>query len=142
MHKKFPKKQFALPKEIVADVDMLSTEGDNLLEDKKYEDAAKKYIEAFRLLPNPKEQWEVAYWLIKFWGICYFEAKQYETAINSFESALFYKGAETDAEVFLLLGKSYYLNGNKEKARVNLKKTFEIGGKEAFENEDQYLSLV
>ena len=127
------------------EIDYLSIvpyENEWLCEDKKYEDAAKKYIEAFRLLPNPKEQWEVAYWLIKFWGICYFEAKQYETAINSFESALFYKGAETDAEVFLLLGKSYYLNGNKEKARVNLKKTFEIGGKEAFENEDQYLSLV
>lgn len=30
--KKFPKKQFALPKEIVAEVDTLSTEGDSLLE--------------------------------------------------------------------------------------------------------------
>lgn len=140
--KKFPKKQFALPKEIVAEVDTLSTEGDSLLEAGKYENAAKKYIEAYRLLPNPKEQWEVAYWSIKFWGICYFEAKQYETAINSFESALFYKGAETDAEVFLLLGKSYYLNGNKEKAKVNLKKAFEMGGKEAFENDEQYLSMV
>src|SRR3989338_3148421 len=103
--KKFPKKQFALPKEIVKQVDTLSTEGDDLLESGKYENAAEKYIEAFRLLPNPKEQWEVAYWLIKFWGICYLEAKQYETAVNSFESALFYKAAETDAEVFLLLGK-------------------------------------
>lgn len=140
--KKFPKKQFALPKEIVAEVDTLSTEGDSLLEAGKYENAAKKYIEAYRLLPNPKEQWEVAYWLIKFWGICYFEAKQYETAINSFESALLYKGAETDAEVFILLGKSYYLNGNKEKAKVNLKKAFEMGGKEAFENDEQYLSMV
>lgn len=64
--KKFPKKQFALPKEIVAEVDTLSTEGDSLLEAGKYENAAKKYIEAYRLLPNPKEQWEVAYWLIKF----------------------------------------------------------------------------
>jgi tetratricopeptide (TPR) repeat protein len=140
--KKTFKKQFALPKEIVTQVDVLSIEGDSLLEGGKYEAAAKKYIEAFRLLPNPKEQWEVAYWLIKFWGISYYKAKQYGAAINSFESALFYGGAETDAEVFLLLGKSYYLNGDKEKAKVNFKKALQIGGKEVFKGEDEYLNMV
>lgn len=81
------------------------------------------------MLPAPREQWESGREIIKCWGEAYLAAGDAEAAINSFESARLYAGADQDASLFALLAEAYLQKGRKTVARRMLAAAARIGGK-------------
>ncbi|HCF2456947.1 TPA: tetratricopeptide repeat protein [Pseudomonas aeruginosa] len=52
-----------LPDKICDEVDALSTEGNDLMDDEHFDAAIEKWTQALELLPDPKTDWEAYMWL-------------------------------------------------------------------------------
>lgn len=125
-----------LSKIVARNINDLCELGDALFDLKKYRKAARKYIEALRLLPRPVEQWEVTPHLCFSWGLAYFKARDWDTAINSFESALEYESHRQDPWIHLNIGIVFYKLKKPRNAKKYLKQAFELGGCEVFHGVD------
>ena len=136
-------KELKLPSELAQQIDRLCKQGDDLMDTGDYLKAAQKYIDALRLLPRPIEQWEVTPHLAFFWGLAYFKAKKWDTAVNSFASALAYASHADDPNVHLHIGMAYHNDHKPRKGKMHLSKAFELGGCEVFHGvEDVYLEIA
>lgn len=114
----------------------LSTEGDALMDNEKYEEAINSYCRALDLLPEPKSSWEAYTWLFVAIGEAYFELHEYESAIKRFKTAQ--KGAEglDNPFIYLRTGQCAYELANKQQAIDNLLRAYMLDGIDIFEDED------
>lgn len=128
---------------IAQKIDEMCELADQQMEAGEYERAAQTYIEAYRLLPMPRGQWQVTPHLCFFWGLAFFKAKQWDTAINSFYSALEYSSFAQNPELHLYIGIAYYHDGKLRNAERFLKKAFQLGGCEVFHDvENKFLEIA
>ena len=69
-----------LPDSVHTEILRLSAEGDALAEEGDYAAAVASYTQAFKLLPEPRTDWEACTWLLTSIGDAHFNAKQYAQA--------------------------------------------------------------
>ncbi|HYQ53129.1 MAG TPA: hypothetical protein VES70_22170 [Pseudomonas sp.] len=127
-----------LSQEIVGIVEL----GNELESSGDFDGALKKYAEAWGMLPEPKEAWDLSHWIAKtISSLC--------LKISDFKSAKKWSlvAVETkpprETSSLIILGASYLGLGEDECAQNQLKKAFDMGGDRAFQGFDkQYLTFL
>lgn len=127
-----------LSQEIVATV-----EAGNILHDSgAHELALEKYSESWSMLPEPKEQWDLAHWIAKCYSRLYLELGAYEEAKAWAVRAVQTKPPR-ETSSFIFLGASHLGLNEKELACEFFKKAFELGKGRAFQGFDKsYLDFL
>ena len=119
------------------EITALCSEGDELVDNSKYDDALTKYREALNLLPKPVEQWEAAVWIYTAIGDTYFWKKEYETAIHYLFNAYNCPDGFSNPFINMRLGQCFFEANNSSKATEYLLHAYMLNGKEIFEYEDE-----
>ncbi|MCP4264087.1 MAG: hypothetical protein GY777_00680 [Candidatus Brocadiaceae bacterium] len=114
----------------------LCSSGDKLAKRTKYEEAKSKYIEALKLVPEPRTDWEAATWIYTAIGDASFSLGKYEKVMKAFTNAVQCPGGLGNPFVHLRLGQSQFELGNEEKAADELTRAYMGAGKEIFEEDD------
>jgi tetratricopeptide (TPR) repeat protein len=118
-------------------------QGDALAAQRRYPDAVDLYRRAWSLLPEPKEVWSAATWLLVAIADAQFLSLEFASAADTLESAKFCPGAIGNPFVHLRLGQSLLETGNRDRALDELTRAYMGGGREIFEEDDpKYLAAL
>ncbi len=132
-----------LPKELSELVDGLCRKGDQFAGMEQYDDALEKYGQAWDLLPEPRDQWAAATWILISAGDAHFRMKEYGEATDLLLDALNYPDGEANPFLYLRLGQSLLELGQLDDAADALEEAFRLGGDELFADEDpRYIGFV
>jgi len=109
----------------------------------KVEDAVYEWEQAAFLLPEPKEEWDVSFYVFSHIGEAYWRQRDWEAADEFFRWAYSSPGGSSEPSVLLRLGQACQELGNKEEATDYLVQAFYAGGEEVFADEDpKYLASI
>ena len=114
----------------------LSAEGDGLVEEKKYSEAAAKYREAFDLLPEPRLEWKPVIWLLLGLGDAYFLMRDYKGAMEVLDDALGCPEGSGIHFIHLRLGECAFELGDMTRAADELKLAYKGAGRDIFKDEE------
>jgi len=136
-------KMLELPPEAYAKIKSLCAEGDRLAEAGNHLAAYEKFKEAWVLVPDPKQDWEAATWILAGMGDTLFEMKQYEDAREALQFAMLCPGGLGNPFLHLRLGQAQYQLGNLDRAADELMRAYMGAGPEIFDTEDPvYLKFL
>ena len=117
--------------------------GDTLAEEGKYNDAIASYQYAWDLLPDPKEQWEAATWILVAIGDAHFLHGNYFAALNTLEHAMHCPDAIGNPFIHLRLGQAQLEMDNRANAADELMRAYMGAGAEIFAGEaPKYLEFL
>lgn len=116
------KKAAGLPSRVATKVGTYCDQADAAFVEGRFLEAAERYIAAWKLLPQPREQWESGREIVKCWGEAYLAAGDVDTARKAFEEAKKYKGADEDEALAAAL-KRVSAGAGRSPARAPKKKT-------------------
>ncbi len=125
-----------LSDKVYKEIEVLSEEGNRLADLGKYEEAKAKFLEAFKLLPEPATEWEACTWLLASIGDMSFSLGQFEKSKNAFNSAMHCPDAIGNPFLHLRLGQSQLELGNEDRAADELARAYMGAGTEIFKNEN------
>ena len=132
-----------LPNELSQLVDGLYRKGDQFAGMEQYDDAIEKYGQAWDLLPEPRDQWPAATWILLSVGDAHFRMNEYSEAADLLTDALNYPDGEANPFLHLRLGQCLLELGQLNDAAGALEEAFRLGGDELFADEDsKYLGFV
>jgi tetratricopeptide (TPR) repeat protein len=115
----------------------LCESGDELAEEESYREAIEMYDEAWRLLPEPKIDWEAATWILSAIGDAHFFQRDFEEAREAFMGAVRAPEGLGNPFIHLRLGQCAFELGMMSHAEDELARAYICeGGKEIFANED------
>jgi tetratricopeptide (TPR) repeat protein len=117
-------------------ITVLSEEGSALADDGDYAGALKKYWEAFALLPEPKNEWEAATWLLGSIGDANFLAGDFNAGRDNLSMAMTCPDAIGNPFLHLRLGQCHFELGALDKAADELVRAYMGAGKEIFDEDD------
>ena len=117
--------------------------GDTLAEEGKYSDAVASYQYAWNLLPDPKENWEAATWILVAIGDAHFLHGNYASALTALQHAMRCPDAIGNPFIHLRLGQTQFELGNKDRAADELMRAYMGAGAEIFAEEaPKYLEFL
>jgi tetratricopeptide (TPR) repeat protein len=125
-----------LPDDLRVMIDKLCQKGDQFAQIDQPDDALDQYEAAWELLPNPKNQWPAATWILMAAGDVYFERRDFVAASDTLREALHYPDGEGNPFIWLRLGQSRFEMGDLNGAADALETAFRINGDELFADED------
>jgi tetratricopeptide (TPR) repeat protein len=125
-----------VPFEITDKVGLLIQQGNALQGMSKYREALKPYMEAYLLLPQPKEDWDVSATLFKALGDCNFNLQEYGTADYFYNQVLLAVDGYESAEAWLGIGKSRFELGDMKKAQEAFLNAYMLAGKDIYTDND------
>lgn len=132
-----------LPEELSQMLDDLCRKGDQFAGMEQYDDAIEKYGQAWELLPQPRNQWPAATWILLSAGDAHFRLKEYGEAADLLTDALDYPDGDSNPFLYLRLGQSLLELGHLDDAANALEEAFRGGGEELFADEDsKYLGFI
>ncbi|HCD6632548.1 tetratricopeptide repeat protein [Pseudomonas aeruginosa] len=131
-----------LPAEIHDKVDVLSMEGNDLMDDENFEAAIEKWSQALELLPEPKVEWEAYMWLSASIGDALYQQRKYESARNRFLDALNAPDGVENPFVHYRLGQCQLKLGNEALGVESLLKAYMLDGEDIFMAEDDGVSFL
>ncbi len=132
-----------LPDDLRVMIDRFCQKGDQFAQIDQSDDALDQYEAAWELLPNPKNQWPAATWILMAAGDVYFERRDYVAASDTLREALGYPDGEGNPFIWLRLGQSRFEIGDLNGAADALEAAFRISGDELFADEDpKYFSFL
>src|SRR5439155_19768616 len=104
-----------LPDEIHERIAHLSNEGNSLAERSAFNGALERFRSAWDLLPEPRDEWDAALWLLTSIGDMHFQLRQYPEARQSLMAAMkSADGAPGNPFLRLRLGQAMYELGEKQ----------------------------
>lgn len=99
--------------------------------------------DALNLLPEPRQQWNAAGWILVAMGEWCVRAGKYKAAEDPLQDAMICPGALGNPWVHLRLGQVRFELGNKESAANELARAYMGGGREVFDEQDpKYFAYV
>lgn len=113
----------------------LAEDGDNLADNNAPADAARSYVQALELLPQPRYQWEAALQLYTALGDALLDLTQYDEAYEALQAAL-QSGGQGNPYVWLRLGDAHRGLGRDGEALEAYTSAYMLAGEEIFEDED------
>lgn len=125
-----------LPDAIYKDITLLSEHGNALADEEKFDDAVAAFQRAWQLLPEPRDEWEAATWLLIAIGDCLFLQGHYADALEPLQRAVFCPGGLGNAFLHLRLGQVQFELQNIPRAKDELARAFMGGGDEIFADDD------
>lgn len=121
----------------------LCGEGDALAEAKQFLDAAEKYQDALKLLPEPVHKWTSATWIFTALGDVFFLSGDHERARAALLEATHCPGGIGNPFIHLRIGQAQFELGNEILALDEFTRAYMGGGKDVFRGEDgKYFALV
>lgn len=133
----------ALPDEIYGRLTRTTEEGSQLFDALDFAGALKMYEAAWELLPEPKEEWNAALWVLAAIGDCHFYLNDFLAARRVLQSALHLPGAIGNPFLHLRLGQTEFELGDTTRAADELIRAYAIEGPELFADQDpKYLSFL
>ena len=125
-----------LPDDVHAQVARLSEQGNGLAEAQSFGEARAAWQRAWDLLPEPREQWEAAAWLLTAVGDAYFLEGRHADALEHLQRAVACPGGLGNPFLHLRLGQVQFELGNRPRAKDELARAFMGGGDQLFSNEN------
>ena len=133
----------SLPKELSDLIDGLCRRGDQFAGMEQYDDALDQYGKAWDLLPEPREQWPAATWILLSAGDAHFRLQDFDEAIDLLLDALDCPDGEENPFLALRLGQCLLEAGRHSEAGAALEQALRGGGAELFADEDpKYLAFI
>jgi tetratricopeptide (TPR) repeat protein len=117
-------------------VTKLSEEGDRLASKGAFDEAIERYREAWRLLPEPGDQWEAATWLLTAVGDAQFLKGDFVGGAESLRHALRCPGGLGNPFIHLRLGQCLFESGDRSAAMDDLARAYMGAGRDIFTNEN------
>ena len=131
-----------LPKELTQLIDGLCRKGDQFAGMDQYDDAIEKYSEAWNLLPEPRDQWPAATWILISVGDAHFRLNEFAEGADILLDALHFPDGEDNPFLLLRLGQCLLELGRLDEAADALEEAYRRGGDELFADEDpKYLGF-
>lgn len=132
-----------LPSDLRQMIDNLCQKGDQFAQIDQLDDALEQYEAAWDLLPNPKDQWPAATWILMAVGDVYFEKRDYIAACETLQESLKLPEGESHPFILLRLGQSLFEMGNLDAAAEAFEAAYRQQGLELFVDEDpKYLFFL
>jgi tetratricopeptide (TPR) repeat protein len=125
-----------LPDDIHVQIARLSEQGNRLAEGHSFSEAREAWQHAWDLLPEPRDQWDAAAWLLTAVGDAYFLESRYAEALEPLQRAVLCPGGLGNPFLHLRLGQVQFELGNMPRAKDELARAFMGGGDQVFANED------
>ena len=121
----------------------LCAQGDELAEKKLYGDALKSYWKAWDLLPEPKQKWDAATWILAAVGDANYLSGDYEAGRDNLSNAMHCPDAIGNPFIHMRLGQCQFELGNLDRSADELMRAYMGAGKDIFEAEDKkYLGFL
>lgn len=102
----------------------------------RYSEALRLFYQAWLELPKPQSDWPESTWILSSIGDCYFRLAQFEQGCESLTSALHCPDGQLSPFIHLRLGQCQYELKQTFLAYTHLRKAYDIGGSDLFNNED------
>lgn len=126
-----------------AQITELSQDGNLLFDDGDLKGAVAKFDAAWALLPEPKNQWEAALWLLAAKGDVHFARQQYSEVVDVLMRAAMCPDGMENPFIHLRLGQAYFELGDQMRASNELTMAYMAAGADIFEDEDpKYLDYL
>jgi tetratricopeptide (TPR) repeat protein len=128
---------------IFSEVKAKAEEGARCLEGGDFRGGFKLFMEGLKPLPEPKQQWNAAGWLLVALGENAIRAGNFQAAAKPLEDAMYCPGTIGNPWVHLRLGQVRFELGELELAADELSRAYMGGGRDVFEGQDpKYFELV
>jgi tetratricopeptide (TPR) repeat protein len=118
------------------DITDLCEQGDAFAADGDYRGALPLYHQAWELLPEPKEDWDAATWLLSAIGDAHFGLGEFQEVIAALQTALQCPDGLGNPFIHLRLGEALFEIGNQDRAGDELTRAYMAAGREIFGEED------
>ena len=102
----------------------------------KNDEAVASYFAAWELLPEPREEWDAAPWILAAVGDVLYRREAFPGALDFFQRARRCPGGAHNPFVHMRLGQVHLHLGDHERAREALMLAVEVGGRDVFRDED------
>lgn len=117
-------------------------DGEVWFEGGDFENAREFYERAFKLIPEPKQEFHESTQVIGALADCFYFLKDYNKALAALEDVLRCPGGGANPFIRLRRGQVYHHLGDSKKAGIELTTAYFNGGTEVFEGEEEYLALI
>lgn len=114
----------------------LSAEGDSLAKNMQFKEAVSRYNEAWKLVPEPKSQWEASTWLLAAIADACFLGGFYKSAVDALSYAIHCPGGFGNPFIHLRLGQCKFESGNFDEATEQLTRAYALEGAAIFDQDD------
>jgi tetratricopeptide (TPR) repeat protein len=114
----------------------LCAKGDRLASDAKYDEAIALYNQAWKLIPEPRTDWNASTWVLSAIGDASFLGGYYTSAIEALEYAMRCPDAVGNPFLHLRLGQCYFEKGTLGPAADQLARAYMAEGRRIFESDD------
>ncbi|MBO9710610.1 MAG: hypothetical protein J7521_20605 [Caulobacter sp.] len=132
-----------LPHAVYDQIKVLGAEGDGLAEAGRFDEAIARYEAAWEALPEPKQVWNAATWILGAIGDVAFQAGQTSLAIDALGSAIQCPGGTDNPFLRMRLGQALLDAGDEDSAAHALGRALALAGPEIFTREDgRYLAFA
>jgi len=132
-----------LPTDLHERITELSALGNRLAEIGDFKEALSKFNEAWKIVPEPKNEWEASTWLLAAIGDMCFLMGYFKSAIDAFRFSLFCPGGSDNPFLSLRLGQCEFEKNNMDEAAEYLTRAYMLEGLKIFERQDsKYLTFL
>jgi tetratricopeptide (TPR) repeat protein len=125
-----------LADDLYARITLLTEQGNVLADRGEFDAALGVFREAWDLLPEPREEWTAATWILTAIGDMHFMSGRYAQALDPFQRAILCPDGLGNPFIHMRLGQVQFEVGNIERAKDELARAFMGGGDEIFKDED------
>lgn len=125
-----------LDKQIYERAKALCADGEKLADNKRSNEAILKFQEALSLLPEPKNQWLAATWILTAIGDTALSKNDLPGATEAFRQLALGNGWFENPFIRLRRGQIAYENGDLDLASKELAAAFRLGGYDIFDSVD------
>ncbi len=120
----------------------LMADGEICFDGEDYKGASRYFQDAFKLVPEPKREFEESTQAIGALADCFYFLGDYEKAQAALDDVLLCPGGAANPFVRLRRGQVFHGIGESEKARIELTTAFLNGGTDVFDGEEEFLDLI
>jgi tetratricopeptide (TPR) repeat protein len=121
----------------------LCAEGDNLLDQDRYEDAIARYESAWQLLPEPRTDWSAGEWIMAAIGDAHYHEGDFAASRAAFMTAVKCGGSPDNPFLRLRLGQCLFELGDRQEAANWLAGAYLLEGNKLFADDDpKYLEFI
>lgn len=132
-----------LPADIHTQVQALCSDGDQLADARRFEEAVASYNEAWKMVPDPKNRWNASTWIMAAIGDACFLGGYATSALEALRYAMNCPGGVGNPFLHLRLGQVLFDRGEIDEAADELARAYMGGGHNLFaEQDDRYLAFL
>lgn len=132
-----------LSEEVYQEIQRLCTAGDELAANGHHEEAIAEYNRAWKLIPEPRNEWEASTWVLAAIADSCFLFGKNESSRQALEYAMTCPGGLGNPFLHLRLGQILFDSQEFDAAADELMRAYMGAGKESFAGEDaKYLSFL